>query len=480
MKALVLRPLPRTSELALLVTVVVGSLGLARLALEPQLARVLLAVSLIFLTVAVSVLARVRLLYALVVWLVALGFTRRVVSEFITRGEADPLLLVAPVALIVLAAVAASRGAFHAPTGLSNAVLALSLLAALSALNPLQGGLMTGLAGLLFILVPTLAFWVGRSLVDDRVLQKVLALVGVLGLVAAAYGMAQTFSGFLPWDQHWIDDHGYASLSVHAEDAQSTTRPFSTFSSSAEYVTFTAIAIVVWVGVFLRRRAVLALAAAALLALALLYGSSRGIVVTLLAALVLMAGARRGAQPLATLFAAAALIVALPVALQALVPSTYGAQGASTLLAHQVQGLADPLDPESSTLGVHASLLWQGLRTVVSDPLGAGVGVVTIASSKFGGTRFNTELDPSNVAVAMGLPGLLVYGIIFALGFRKAYLTAARRRDALSTVALGILAVTVFQWLTGGQYAVALLPWLLLGWLDRPVAAPRAERQTPD
>jgi hypothetical protein len=34
-------------------------------------------------------------------------------------------------------------------------------------------------------------------------------------------------------------------------------------------------------------------------------------------------------------------------------------------------------------------------------------------------------------------------------------------------VALGLLVVMVLQWLNGGQYAVALLVWLTLGWLDR-------------
>ena len=32
----------------------------------------------------------------------------------------------------------------------------------------------------------------------------------------------------------------------------------------------------------------------------------------------------------------------------------------------------------------------------------------------------------------------------------------------------GIVTVTAMQWLNGGQYVVAILPWLMLGWADRP------------
>jgi hypothetical protein len=42
-----------------------------------------------------------------------------------------------------------------------------------------------------------------------------------------------------------------------------------------------------------------------------------------------------------------------------------------------------------------------------------------------------------------------------------------RRRDALSLVALGVLVVTLLEWLNGGQYAVAFFLWLTLGWIDR-------------
>jgi hypothetical protein len=92
---------------------------------------------------------------------------------------------------------------------------------------------------------------------------------------------------------------------------------------------------------------------------------------------------------------------------------------------------------------------------------------VTIAGTKFGGESLGTEADPSNAAVAVGLPGLIAYVFVLVAAFRKAYALARERGDATSLVALGLLVVMVLQWLNGGQYAVALLVWLTLGWLDR-------------
>ena len=97
---------------------------------------------------------------------------------------------------------------------------------------------------------------------------------------------------------------------------------------------------------------------------------------------------------------------------------------------------------------------------------------MTIAGSKFGGLAKGTEIDPSNVAVALGLPGLVAYLVVLVAGMLRVYGIAARRRDGVAFAALGVLAVTAGQWLNGGQYAVAVLPWLILGWADRPTTRP--------
>lgn len=425
--------------------------------------RLILAAGASLLLGALGFIAPRRVLAALVVWLAALGLLRRLLSEIAPPGAADPLLIVGPVAIVVLAMVAAKRGALQAPTRLSTAVLALTALVLLGALNPLQGDVLVGLSALLFLLVPLLGFWIGRGLCDDTTLGRVLKLVAVLALPVAAYGLGQTFLGFPSWDQTWIETSGYAALSVGG-----VTRAFGTFSSAAEYAHYLAIAALAWVLFWVRPgRLPLTFSAVALLLLALFFESSRGIVLMLIFAIGLVLGARRGLRLTRSGVVGVILAMLLVFSLANWAPRSFGPQSTAVLVEHQLRGLSDPLDPESSTLLAHATLVADGVRSIIDAPLGHGIGAVTLAGSKFGETTRSTEADPSNMAVALGLPGLVAYVVVFLLGFRTIYSVASVRRDPLALAALGVVAITAFNWLNGGQYAVALLPWLALGWADR-------------
>jgi hypothetical protein len=448
---------------AIILLAVLGAIAVGRVAADPSAVKVALAATAVPLAFGLGFLAPRVLLLALPCWLVGLGVLRRVAALSASPSKTDLLLVVAPVAWTILVLVAARRGAFSHPTTLSKGVLALSLLAVASSLVPVNGSFIAGPAGLIFVLVPMLAFWVGRGLVGDRTLATLLKLVALLAVAAVLYGLTQTVYGFRSWDLHWIRTSGYAALNVNG-----VIRPFATFSSAAEYAYFAGVAVVVWLAFWLRPgRIVVTLAAVGLLGTGIAYEGSRGIVVSLVAAVGLMLGARRGIALVPAAIGAVVLVLVLSFAVRHVVPSGYEGSGSSTLLAHQAQGIANPLDPKSSTLLVHLTYIVHGLGSAVTHPLGQGVAAVTIAGSRFGGQAKGTEADPSNAAVALGLPGLLAYLVIAVSGIALAYRTAVRRGDALSLVALGVLSVTLFQWLNGGQYAVAFLPWLVLGWLDR-------------
>lgn len=411
------------------------------------------------------------LLYGLVMWLTALGLVRRLFSiEFASAGPADPLLLIYPLALLVLLVAAADRGAFRDRTPLGTAVLALVAIVALGAVNPLQGSLFAGLSSLVFF-VHLLAFWVGRGLCDDRTLKRTLFVFAIAAIPAALYGMYQISVGFPVWDQHWIDTLGYTALQVG-----SAVRPFSSFSSASEYATYLSVAIVAWLGLGRRYLRLPGLAVVALLTVSVVYQSSRGSVVQLLGTLAVLAAARRRLPLGVALACAVAALSLLPTAIRSFAPQTTGTDAKSQLIAHQVEGLSNPFDAQASTAGAHISLIAEGIGEGFQSPLGHGLSAVTIAGSKFGGTVVaGTEADPSNAAVALGLPGLIAYVFVFLLGYTKAYRLASRTRDPLAMLALGICTVMFPQWLNGGQYAVALLPWLLLGWVDRRTADLDAE-----
>jgi len=296
-------------------------------------------------------------------------------------------------------------------------------------------------------------------LLDERTLTSLLRLIAFLAVGAGLYGLWQTFVGFPSWDTRWIKDSGYEALQI----SKDVVRPFGTSASASEYTTLLAIGLAVWIGMGRLLGPLLwRLPAVVVLAVAVFYSSSRGPVVIVVATLALMGAVRRRLPIAASLAVAAVALLLFPLVVAAVAPGN----SSDDLVSHQVSGLLHPFDPESSTLGKHISIVWEGLGSAVSYPLGQGISKTNLAGQKYGAGNQNTESDLSNTAVAMGIPGLALFGVIVVGGCRLAFRAASDRPD-LRLVLFGVVLVTIFGWLNGGQYAVAWLPWLALGWLDR-------------
>ena len=463
---------PLLVRLAIALSVLLAPLILARMLTTPQYMRLSILAAAGVLILGIAWTSRRRLLYAILIWFSVLGLVRRLLDVISPAPGADPVLLIGPLAMLALVVMAADSGAFRQRTRLASAVLALNVLTVIGAFNPLQGSLAGGLAGLLFVLVPTLAFWVGRSLVDDRTLAFLFKLAAVVAVLAAVYGLRQTFSGFTSWDSAWINAHqqDYSALTIDG-----IPRAFAGYSAAAEYAAFLGVGLLAWLAFGLRTALPVTVIVIAMLGVALWYEGSRGIIVGLLVALAMIVGAWRGLGMVPSIVVAAVLVMMLPYAVSRLMPAG-GNSSASPFASRQAAGLSNPTNSKVSTLNTHLGLLRSGLTAAVHNPLGRGTGVITIAGSKFGGQTAGAESDPSNAALAFGLPGLIAYLVILVAGLAGMYRVAARRRDALSLVALGVLVVTIPQWLNGGNYAVAFLPWLVLGWMDRS----RVEADEPE
>ena len=436
---------------------------------DPGLARIAVAVPVACLLVGIGTNSPRVALYGLMVWLVALGLVRRMLTTVgSTSPFGDPLLLVGSAILLTLFAIAVERGALRDQTRLSRAVMWLTVVLALSAINPLQGGLTVGLGGVMLVVVPMLTFWVGRSLLDDRAVRILVGLLATLALLAAIYGLAQTFVGMPSWDQRWIGEvqHRYVALRVGG-----TIRAFGTSSSSAEYAALLAVGIMSWRAIAMRAsRLPVAAAAIAVIATALWFESARTIVVLTLAALWLTFAASRHISIGRALPVGAVLLAVLPtvvgVVSSARVSSARSNRtGTSALVTHQVEGLSEPFG-QGSTLGGHFERITNGIAEGFTSPVGRGVGATTIAASKFEGTSAGTEADLGNAPVAAGLIGLILYLLVAVYGIKASYRLAQERRTVSTVAALGIVVATFMQWLNGGQYAIVLLPWLFLGWVD--------------
>jgi hypothetical protein len=271
----------------------------------------------------------------------------------------------------------------------------------------------------------------------------------------------QTSHGLPHWDRAWLSTTSlYWALNVGNK-----IRAFGTFSSAAEYATYLGICIVVAVA-FLRRVFLLPLVVLPVACVAVFLESSRGVIVTIIAALALMAGARvagaRGAVVVSVVVGVGLYVFlhAFGAGLQARAAATQ-----NPFITHQVNGLVDPFNAQQSTLLVHWRGLVGGFKAGFHSPLGDGIASTTLAGSKLGGTAHGTELDLSDAFVGLGALGGVLYLSFVLLALRNAVRLAARRRDRLAIASLGILVVALGQWWNGAYYAVSPLIWVILGWI---------------
>ena len=397
-------------------------------------------------------------------------------AQFTPWKSTDPLLLVAPAVLfLALVRIYIFERRPLAVDRLSKLILFLIVLDLVEVFNPRGGGLKAGGTALLFTVVPLLWFFVGREFATERSLRVLFTILVVSASFIAVYGLEQTWNGMPSWDRLWLSETGYAALNVGG-----VIRAFGTFSSAAEYGSFLGIGIVAAVAFALDRRPAL-LPAVPLLALALFYESSRGIIVTTVVAVMVVLAARSGSMRRAT----GTLVVLLACAVLALVLERGALQKASSssnaLVAHSVGGLVHPLSKQQSTLSAHLGLFENGITLGLLDPIGNGLASTNLAGSRFGSSQTgSTEVDLSNEFVADGTFGGLAYLAILLVVLSAALRRAVTRRDAVSLAILGMLVALTGQWLNGGFYAVSPLVWFSIGFLfavDQHLLPTR--RQTP-
>ena len=417
------------------------------------------------------------------VWMVLMGFVRR----FTPGGgnvafSGDPVLIVGPVALIVLMLVTVNGKGSPPLSKLARVVLAFNIIAILEVANPKQGGLMAGIGGLLFVFVPTLAFWVGRRYGTVDVLWRVAWNVAILSLMTALYGLYQQFVEFPSWDLTWIGSKGYTALNL----GSGIVRAFSTFSSAQEYAAFLSVGLIVWAVLAaksVRMPLPLHLAAMSVVAVALLYESQRTSIFISALALGVVSAARMRMRPVTVALFGVTAVVTLVVFAGAISGGGGGSaalQGpdstAAVLVNHQLSGITDPTGSDSSLPG-HIKATRVGMFSAFKNPFGHGSGSTNLASSRFSTTSktVGTEFDPGNMAIAFGIFGLIVYFLmlwrITAMGYRLAIV----RRDPLGLLVLGVIIATLLQWTNGNLYSVCWLFWFVVGAGDGLMSSQEAD-----
>lgn len=409
------------------------------------------------------------------IWLTLQGLVRRLLIPLAGWSSNDPLLLVVPLVVILCCL---QHGAFRRPwNALTRLMIALCAMLLFESITPVGAGVRANMVGALFVLIPALWFFVGRTVHPDLV-RTVLRVLPWAALPIMAYGLWQLLVGLPPWDAAWVQSVGYAAL-----DLAGHVRPFGTFASSAEYEGFLLCASAVAFGIAFQSRGLrvplyLALGVVTFVG-GFLDGSRTGVVLTVGGVGVLWAY-RRPSHRLGRLALTAAGVV---VGYLALIHGHHfqappaGASSATTnaVFQHQMQGLTHPLSKKDSTLSTHLRMLRAGFTSGFHHPLGLGVGVITLAGSRFGSAVVNSEFDVTNMFIAGGVVGGFTYLAAWVTTLIWA-LTPPRHVTLERYLLPGLLLGSFGQWLNGGYYLLSALIWLIIGsTLARPASAAGGE-----
>lgn len=404
-----------------------------------------------------------------------LGVFRRILFQQ-SPVQNDPLLLIIPIySLFMLSVVMWTRReelsviVRHSLT--ARLMIGFFAVMTLQILNPLQGGLVVGVAGALFYLIPLCWYFIGRIYLTDLLLRRILTIFIVSSVVAALYGLMQTFVGFPDYDSNWIKAAGtsYQSLNVLG-----SIRALGPTTSAAEYSTLLACGLICLLSLALFRWQLLALIPAGLLGVAIILESSRGVVVLVIATFIVLLALRQRSKRLAMTVLAIVVIGGgfayqkfsetssiTPISL-----STGTAAATSGFLAHQINGLAHPFDQQYSTGGGHLQQILTGLGQSLKQPFGYGLGATTLSASKFGGTSQSAENDVVDVFLSGGVIGGVLYVLILYRTLVAGGTLAFRYKRMTDVLPFVAVAVSFGQTLNGGYYSLMPFLWLYIAWID--------------
>ncbi|WP_248927139.1 hypothetical protein [Paenibacillus hamazuiensis] len=435
---------------------------IGKMMLNPGMIRLLLASAIVLILFAVSRRKPAVTIYALIVFLPFLGIIRRILIPVAGWSSNDPIVIIGPSIVLLLTAKwfyekYIRRETIANDTQLFRLVRAMIIVDVIQIFNPLQGSLLTGIAGAIFYTVPVCYMVIGREYFNENWLKRIYATVFFIGIIAAVYGYKQFWFGLYPFEEAWVELSGYTALKVY-----DVTRPISMFSNAAEYAHYLGVAAVIGWGYFLRGKystKIIALISVAVLYSALFIESGRGIIVTTTVALTIMTilSVKTVVSRLLISCIAFASLLGLFAVMSKL-------NTENDLIYHSVSGLTDPFG-EHSTLPGHIDLLFAGLIKGIMNPLGYGLGSTTIAAGKFTGSIISSEVDFSNKFLATGIIG----GVIYLTIIIKTSLLAMKQAISGSSTHLIILGIVITEganWLTGGHYSVVPLIWISIAFLD--------------
>ena len=458
--------LPGRHALLLLLLAVAGVLvivgGIVTETVRPVIMLTLLGV---FVSIAV-VDVRVSIASVLV-YLIVLGDLRKwLTAQFGGSGGADVLLVLGGIFALIICANAFAKQQIEFDTAMSKWVLALMAVMVLQIFNPGQGSLMAGVVGAMFVLVPFMWYWVGRTYGTKAFLETILLRVVVpMGVLAAAYGIYHALYGYLPHQQLWLEDNWFAGLGSPDNPA-----PISFFSNNQEHGTFLTIATVLCWAAFLKGRRTYLLLLPLFFTALVLTGSRGPVVFSLLGMCTMWAAMGKDPRTwvirggVAVLIGVTGLVWTLnQTAAWELDDSVQERIGRQT----QELDVSQRQAGEYSSIATHTRMMFRGYTSVVNYPLGRGIGFTTLAAGRYGTGGYSTETELGDSFLGLGIPGGIAYHAVIFLVIVYTVRLWLKTRSFVALALVGVFASTMAGTVGGQLYAVSSIVIFCMGALDR-------------
>jgi len=400
-------------------------------------------------------------------FLAFLGGLRRFLIPYVGWAGFEPLLLVAPIltGLYFSSLVARRKIAYDTP--IAKCIFWMVVIMLLQVFNPRQGGLMVGVAGIIYLLVPLLWYYIGRNVATQQSVQILLKVVVIIAVLSAADGLRQTFSGLNETEKYWLNVAlGNSSVIYHFGPL---IRGFGFSTSAEEYAFLLGIGVVLcWTRFVTGSR--LALIPLPLFACAIFWESSRSVMVaTVFTCAIIWSMLTRNSKIMLVRLVIALILgaVGLSWSMQAIKEQHLATEDIKSraLIQHNVDGV---LNVGNSTAVAHSNEVVQGILSALINPFGRGLGATTIAGTKFasGSEAYSTEFDISDAFAGLGLVGGILYVVIlcrvFYIGIRRWMVD----RNPLYLCIVAIMIIIIGRWMNGANGTVSMLAWSLAGYLD--------------
>ncbi|MFP7473332.1 hypothetical protein SFC55_20200 [Niallia taxi] len=446
------------------------------LSVDASNVRVLLFLSFFLLILVCSFIIKERIVIILIIYLALMGLIRRALIPVAGWSSFDPLLILGPSITVVMALSLFwenKKSSLIVSPKPDNLMITLFVIGCIQMVNPLSGGLTSGLIASMYIIIPWLWYFLSFYKFKQENIGTIFNVIEVIGTAIAGYGLYQTFYGILPFEQQWVDITGYAALYL----AEDTVRAIGTFPSAQEFVFFTMITFMVGFSKLVTtKRYITHLPVVLITLLSIFFASSRTIIffIALGILVVLVLSKKTILAKLITGIVAIAAFYFIWSSLTHLNPAWFGK--AEPAVSHMIEGLIDPLAEDQTGIG-HIERFIDGLYSIFTNPIGHGIASITKAADKSASAEaMSTEIDISNMIVAMGIGGI-VYSLVILTTLYKTIYLALLNRSTETLCTIGIFIGGFGTWINGGFYTAPIVIWLLVGWVHQDYYRIRGERK---